>query len=340
MAIWISAFIVAAFAASLLFLASHFPLWLLAYFTGTRIGLLDLALMSLRKSNPKTIVQCKVMAAQSGLTAISTKDIETLYLAGGDVRRVMLALIAADRASIDLDWNTAAAIDLAGRDVMEAVRVSINPKVIDCPNPQDGGSDMLYGVARDGIQIKVRLRVTVRTNLAQLIGGATEATIIARVGQSIISSIGACDTYREALSDPQIITRIVQAKQLDAQTAFAIVSIDVADIDVGENIGAKLQHDQANADIRIARAAAETRRAMAVARQQEMQAEVAMSQAALVLAYAAIPAALATAFRAGTLHTQALPVQTNANNDTAESAIDPLALERRSWGTFFGIHDN
>jgi uncharacterized protein YqfA (UPF0365 family) len=283
--------------------ANYFSLWLQAFFTGTHIRFLDLVLMSLRKSNPRTIVRCKVMAVQSGLPAISTSAIEAQYLAGGNVHRVTLALIAADRARIVLDWNTAAAMDLAGRDVMEAVRVSVSPKVIDCPDPNDGHSDMLYGVAQDGIQLKVRVRVTVRTNLSQLIGGATEATVIARVGQGIISAIGSCKSYLDALGDPTVITRKVLAKGLDSQTAFAIVSIDIADIDVGMNIGARLQIDQADADVRVARANAERRRAMAIARQQEMKAELANSRASMVLAEAEIPAALSVAFRTGHLHT-------------------------------------
>ena len=193
--------------------ARYFSLWIQAYFTGTRISFLDLVLMSLRKANPRAIVQCKVMAVQSGLAELSTSAIEAQYLAGGDVHRVTLALIAADRARICLDWDTAAAIDLAGRDIMEAVRVSVNPKVINCPDPNDGGGDTLYGVARDGIQLKVRVRVTVRTNLSQLVGGATEATVVARVGQGIISAIGSCDSYRDALGDPMVITRKVDSER-------------------------------------------------------------------------------------------------------------------------------
>jgi uncharacterized protein YqfA (UPF0365 family) len=281
--------------------ARYFSLWLQAYLTGARIGLLDLMLMSFRKVNPRAIVQCKVMAVQSSLAELSTNAVEAQYLAGGDGHRVTLALIASSRAGIDLDWNTAAAIDLAGRDIMEAVKVSVNPKVINCPDPRDGGADTLYSVAKDGIQLKVRVRVTVRTNMGQLVGGATEATVIARVGQSIISAIGSCDSYRDALGDPSVITREVIAKGLDSQTAFAIVSIDIADIDVGTNIGAKLQLDRANAEIRIARAAAEKRRAMAIAREQEMSAEVANSRAKLMRAEAEIPAAIAQAFRAGQL---------------------------------------
>ena len=279
-------------------------LWLQAYFTGTRIGLFDLVLMSLRKVNPNVVVRCKVMAIQSGLASVATDAIEAQYLAGGDVHRVTLALIAADRADIFLDWDTAAAIDLAGRDIVEAVRVSVNPKVIVCPDPNDGAGDTLCCVAKDGIQLKVRVRVTVRTNLSQLVGGATEATVVARVGQGIISAIGSCHSYRDALSDPRVITRKVLADGLDSQTAFTIVSVNIADIDVGQNIGAKLQIDQADADVRVARAAAEKRRAMAIARQQEMRAKVAQSRAMLVLAETEIPAALAVAFRAGQLYSK------------------------------------
>jgi uncharacterized protein YqfA (UPF0365 family) len=198
---------------------------------------------------------------------------------------------------------------------MEAVRVSVTPKVINCPDPNAGRGDTLCGVAKDGIQLEVRVRVTVRTNLSQLIGGATEATVIARVGQSIISAIGSCDSYRDALGDPMVITRMILAKGLDSQTAFAIVSIDVADIDVGVNIGAKLQIARADADVRVARADAERRRAMALARQQEMRAELAKSRALLVLAEAEIPATLATAFRTGRFHTRRRRRETETGNN-------------------------
>ncbi len=242
---WGLVIVAAVFGGVLLVISRYFSLWVQAYVSGTPIKLLSLILMSLRKVDPTVIVQCKVMAVQGGLPTISTNAIEAQYLAGGDVIRVMLALIAADRAGIKLDWDTAAAIDLAGRDIMEAVQVSVNPKVINCPDPKDGHGDMLYGIAKDGIQLRVRVRVTVRTNLSQLVGGATESTVIARVGQSIISAIGSCESYRDALGDPTVISRQVVAKGLDSQTAFAIVSIDIADIDVGVNIGAKLQTDQA-----------------------------------------------------------------------------------------------
>lgn len=304
MARW-GAFLAAALSCGLLLVISrYFSLWLRAYVTGTRIGLFSLVLMSLRKVDPRVIVQCKVMAVQAGLANFPTNAIEAQYLAGGNVQRVTLGLIAAHRAGIDLDWNTAAAIDLAGRDILEAVRVSVNPKVIFCPDPQTGHGDTLDGVAKDGIQLKVRVRVTVRTNLSQLVGGATESTVIARVGEAIVSAIGSCDSYRDALADPLLITRQVIERGLDSQTAFAIVSIDIADIDVGANIGAQLQMDQADADIRIARAEAEKRRAMALAREQEMLALTRENEAALVLAEAQIPSALAEAFRSGNLGTE------------------------------------
>ncbi|MEO2035233.1 MAG: flotillin-like FloA family protein [Planctomycetaceae bacterium] len=263
--------VVAAIGGGLLYVVSRYAsLWLQAYSTGTHIGLFSLISMSLRKIDPQTIVQCEIMAVQAGLTDFSTDLLESQYLAGGDVERITRALVVAHRAGIELDWNTAAAVDLAGRDILEAVQLSVNPLVILCPDPKTGGSDTLDGVSRDGIQLKVRVRVTVRTNLTQLVGGATEATVIARVGQGIVSAIGSCNNYREALADPMVITRKVLAKGLDSQTAFAIVSIDIADIDVGTNIGARLQIAQAEADIRIALAHAEKRHAVAVAREQEM----------------------------------------------------------------------
>lgn len=323
-----------------LVIVPYFSLWLQAYFTGTRISLLDLVLMSWRKVDPKTIVHCKVMAVQSGLASLSTSEIEAQYLAGGDVHRVTLALIAADRAGICLDWNTAAAIDLAGRDVMEAVRVSVNPKVINCPDPNEGRGDTLCGVAKDGIQLKVRVRVTVRTNLAQLVGGATEATVVARVGQGIISAIGSCDSHRDALGDPTVITRKVLAKGLDAQTAFAIVSIDIADIDVGQNIGAKLQIDRADADVRVARANAENKRCMALARQQEMRAELANSRALLVLAEAEVPAAIAGACRTGQLHLRRPRSDADASNRAEQKRADGFARDYHASKGTIRLYEN
>lgn len=282
-------------------ISRYFSLWLQAYLTGTRLSLLSLILMSLRKIDPAQIVRCRIMAVQAGLDAVSADAMEAQYLAGGNVERVTSALIIANRAGIALNWDTAAAVDLAGRDVLEAVRLSVNPRVIMCPDPTAGGGDTVDGVAQDGIQLKVRVRVTVRTNLAELVGGATEATVIARVGQGIVSAIGMCPSYKDALADPMVITRNVLSRGLDSQTAFEIVSIDIADISVGDNIGANLLIDQAEADKRIARADAEKRRAMAVAREQEMVALTRENEATVVLAEAAIPAAVATAFRTGHL---------------------------------------
>jgi uncharacterized protein YqfA (UPF0365 family) len=222
-------------------------------------------------------------------------------LAGGNVRRVVQALIVANRAKIDLDWDTAAAIDLAGRNVLEAVQTSVDPKVIDCPDARRTGRTTLDGVAKNGIQLRARARVTVRTNLAQLIGGATEETVIARVGEGIVSAIGSCETHSEVLANPMLIAKAVLDKSLDSQTAFEIVSIDIADIDVGDNIGARLQADQAEADMRVYRAKAEERRAMAVASEQEMKALTIENRAKLVLAEAEIPRAMAEAFRMGKL---------------------------------------
>lgn len=280
-------------------LSRYLFLWLQARLTGTDITLIDLILMSLKDIDPRVIVKCQVMAVQSGLPAMPTRDLEALYLAGGNVQRVTLALIAASRSGIKLDWEMAAPIDLAGRDIMEAVLVSVNPKVISCPDPKDGRNGLLYAVAKDGIELKVRVKVTVRTNMLRLVGGATEATIVARVGQGIISAIGSCETYQDALCDPAVISRQVLAEGLDAQTAFAIVSIDIADIDVGNNIGALLRVEQANSDIRVARAAAEQQRAFAVAQQQEMKARAAGYRANLVRAEAGVPSSIAFALRAG-----------------------------------------
>ncbi len=297
---------VATLAASVLILR-YFSLWLRAYVTGTRISMLSLMLMSLRKVSPRVIVDCKVMAVQAGLDRHSIRAMEAHYLAGGDVEKVTHALIIAHRAHLDLDWNSAAAIDLAGRDVLEAVQTSVSPRVIDCPDAADTHRKTLDGVAQDGIQLRVRVRVTVRTNLRQLIGGATEATVIARIGQGIISAIGACDNYRVVLSNPMLITAEVLKHHLDAQTAYSIVSIDIADITVGRNVGAHLQLQQAEADMRIAMAAAEKRRAMALARLQEFVALERANEALVVLAEAQIPAAMADAYRDGQFTVQTAP---------------------------------
>jgi len=294
------------FFGALLFLAvfaRYFSLWIQCKFTGAGIGLIDLVMMTLRKVNPTVIVRSKIMAVQARLTdayPISTRALEAHYLAGGNVPRVIQALIAAHRARIKLDWQTAQAIDLAGRNVLEAVQTSVYPKVIDCPDPKKT-QGTLDAVARDGIQLRARARVTVRTNLEQLIGGATEDTVIARVGQGIVSAIGSTATYKDVLENPDMISRTVLALGLEAQTAFEIVSIDIADIDVGDNIGARLQADQAEADMRVAQARAEQRRAEFVAREQEMHAAIQENRAKVVLAEAEVPRAIAAAFKSGRL---------------------------------------
>ncbi len=281
-------------------------LWVQAFAASARVSMLSLIGMYFRQVRAPIIVHAKIMAAQAGLditsrNGILTQRLEAHYLAGGNVMNVIQAIIAAHRAGIDLDFDRAAAIDLAGRDVQDAVRTSVQPKVIDCPDPRRSGKATLSAIARDGVELRVRTRVTVRTNLEQLIGGATEETIIARVGESIISSIGSSETHQTVLENPDMISRTVLRRGLDAQTAFQIVSIDIADIDVGDNIGARLRADQAEADVRVARALAEQRRAEAIATEQENRASVAENRANLVLAEAEVPRAMALAFKKGLL---------------------------------------
>lgn len=274
-------------------------LWFQAFVSGTPISLFNIIGMSLRKIPPRIIVNAHINAHKAGLLDIKVADLETHYLAGGRVIDVVAALIAAQKANISLDWKRATAIDLAGRDILDAVRTSVNPKVIDCPDRQR--SDFVTGVAKDGVQLKCKARVTVRTNIAQLVGGATEETIIARVGEGIISAIGAADTHLVVLENPQLISKRVLEKGLDAQTAFEILSIDIADVVVGDNIGAKLRADKAESDMRIAQAKAEERRAMAVAMEQENSAEVKAKEAKLLEAQASVPRAMADALQQGRL---------------------------------------
>lgn len=284
-------------------LFSYFNWWIQSFLTGAKVKIWDLIGMTFRKVRPSIIVPSKIMAVQAGLTDpdITTKALEAHYLAGGRVPNVIQALVAAHKAkTISLSFREAAAIDLAGRDVLEAVRTSVNPKVIDCP-AKGGGRQSLDAVAKDGIQLKVRARVTVRSNLQQLIGGATEETIIARVGEGIVSAIGSANNHKAVLENPDVISKAVLAKRLDSQTAFEIVSIDIADIDVGDNIGASLRADQAEADMRVANAAAEGKRAMAVAKEQENHATIEQSRAKLVEAEAEVPKAMADSFRTGKL---------------------------------------
>ena len=284
--------------------ARYFRLWIQSVTTGAGIGIFDLLGMTFRKVNPSVIVRSKIMAVQAGIGdehGVTSKALEAHYLAGGNVPLVIRSLVAAAKAKItELDFKLAAAIDLAGRNVLEAVQTSVYPKVIDCPG-RGMGKDSLDGVAQNGIQLKVRARVTVRANLRQLIGGATEETIIARVGEGIVSAIGSAHAHYEVLASPDLISKTVLARRLDAQTAFEIVSIDIADVDVGENIGARLQADQAEADMRVARANAEGRRAMAVAEEQEMIAQIEQNRAKVLEAEAEVPKAIAHAFNNGKL---------------------------------------
>jgi len=279
-------------------------LWLQAKMSNADVAITSLIGMSFRNVKPDAIVTAQVMASQAGLTiaqgrGMSTAALEAHYLAGGDVHRVILAIIAANRASIDLDFDRAAAMDLSGRDLVEAVRTSIFPKVIDCPDPASSTSPSLSAIAKNGIELLTQIRVTVRTNLDQLIGGATEETIIARVGQGIVSTIGSMDSHEEALAEPNRISQTVLNQGIQSNTAYEIVSIDVATIDVGRNIGARLQAEQAESDTRLARASAEMRRAEAIARFADMTATVTEKKAEVILAEASIPSALAQAFRNG-----------------------------------------
>ena len=279
-------------------------IWFQAYMSNARVSLFSLIGMDLRQVNARVIVQSKIMAMQAGMgndptTGITTRRLEAHYLAGGNVPGVIRAIIAAHRADIDLDFDRAAAIDLAGRDVLDAVQTSVYPKVIDCPDNRNMHKSTLSAIAKNGVELKIKARVTVRTNISQLIGGATEDTIIARVGEGIITSIGSAESHLVVMENPEVISKAVLARGLDAHTAFEIVSIDIADIDVGENIGARLQADQAEADMRVARAKAEERRSFAIAREQEMKAEVSANKARVLGAEAEVPMAMADAFRSG-----------------------------------------
>lgn len=261
-----------------------------------KVGMIKLVIMRIRKIPPKLIADGIINLHRAGLDFVTSEELETHFLAGGDVVNVVDALIAADKANIELNYQTATAIDLAGRDVKEAVQTSVYPKVIDCP--ADG---KVSAVAKDGIEIKAKARVTVRTNIDQLVGGATDDTVIARVGEGIVSAIGSAPTYKKVLENPDEISKAVLGKGLDSGTAYAILSIDIADVDVGRNIGAHLEADQAEADKKVAQARAESRRAMAVAEEQEMSARTQEMRAKVVEAEAEVPVAMAQAFREGKL---------------------------------------
>ncbi len=267
-------------------------LWITAVFSGVRVNLFELIFMRIRKVPPSIIVNSMITATKAGLI-LTTRELETHYLAGGNVPAVIRALISADKANISLNFKQATAIDLAGRDVFQAVQISVNPKVITTPK--------VAAVASDGIQLIAIARVTVRANISQLIGGAGEDTIIARVGEGIVTSIGSSVSHKDVLSNPDKISKVVLQRGLDAGTAFEILSIDIADVDVGTNIGAKLQIDQASADLKVAEAKAEERRAMAVALEQELKARAQEARANVIQAEAEIPKALADAFRSGNL---------------------------------------
>ena len=318
---------------------SYGKLWLQAFVSNAHVSFLSLIGMSLRQVHARTIVEAKIMAMQAGVgtdpqTGITTRRLEAHYLAGGNVPRVINALIAAHRADIDLDFDRAAAIDLAGRDVLDAVRTSVYPKVIDCPDPEKSSRSTLSAVAKNGVEMLVRARVTVRTNLSQLIGGATEETIIARVGEGIITSIGSAKDHLQVMENPDRISKAVLERGLDAHTAFEIVSIDIADIDVGENIGARLQADQAEADTRKAQALAETRRADAIAREQEMKAKVALNRAQVLLAEAACPRRwprrFAAAISSGSRRTAAVDSSGWPRGWPAECSLESDRLPRSS----------
>lgn len=278
-------------------------LWITAIFSGVRVGLAELVFMRIRKVPPSIIVNSLITATKAGLTisedgsearrTLKSSDLETHYMAGGNVPQVIKALISADKANINLSFRQATAIDLAGRDVFEAVQISVNPKVINTPS--------VAAVAADGIQLVAKARVTIRANIQQLVGGAGEDTILARVGEGIVTSVGSAATHKEVLENPDKISKLVLQRGLDAGTAFEILSIDIADVDVGANIGAKLQTDQASADLKVAEAKAEERRAMAVAEEQEMVAKAQEARAQVILAEAEVPKALADAFRSGNL---------------------------------------
>ncbi|ADR23678.1 UPF0365 protein [Marivirga tractuosa] len=267
-------------------------LWITAIFSGVKVGLFELVFMRIRKVPPRIIVESMITATKAGLE-VTTNELETHYLAGGNVPNVIKALISADKANITLGFKQATAIDLAGRDVFEAVQISVNPKVITTPK--------VAAVAADGIQLIAIARVTVRANIQQLVGGAGEDTILARVGEGIVTSIGSANSHKNVLENPDKISKLVLQRGLDAGTAFEILSIDIADVDVGANIGAKLQTDQASADLKVAEAKAEERRAMAVAEEQEMKAKAQEARAKVIEAEAQVPQAIAESFRSGNL---------------------------------------
>ncbi len=296
---WILIAITIVFVILSFFILGSLKLWIQSVVSNTPVSLVRIILMPIRKINPGLIVNNYIVARKAGVP-ITVEELETHYLAQGNVKRVVQSLVESNKANIDLDFKKATAIDLAGRDILDAINTSVNPKVIDVPKIGQAKST-IDAVAKDGIQLRVRARVTVRTYLPRLIGGATEDTVIARVGEGIVSAIGSAASHKHVLENPDVISKTVLHRQLDAGTAFEILSIDIADVDIGENIGAKLQTDQAEADKHVAQARAEQRRAMAVAAEQEMHARVIENRAKVVEAEAQIPLAMAEAFRNGNM---------------------------------------
>ena len=299
-----------------------FMLWINAVVSGVHISLVQLFLMRIRKVPPAKIVNCMIEAHKAGLTDVKRDGLEAHYLAGGHIERVVHALVSASKAGITLPFQMATAIDLAGRDVFEAVQMSVNPRVIDTPP--------VTAVAKDGIQLIAKARVTVRANIKQLVGGAGEDTILARVGEGIVSSIGSAESHKQVLENPDSISKLVLSKGLDDGTAFEILSIDIADIDVGKNIGAQLQMDQAEADKNIAQAKAEERRAMAIANEQEMKAKAQEARAKVIEAEALVPQAMAEAFRNGNLGIMDYYRMQNMQADTAMRENIAGSTEKKS----------
>ena len=313
----IIAFVIAGFILLLIFLYFvPIGLWITAQVSGVRVGIVQLMFMRIRKVPPSLIVNALINGNKAGLE-VSANELETHYMAGGNVNNVVKALISADKANIPLDFNMSAAIDLAGRDVADAVQLSVNPRVINTPP--------VAAVAKDGIQLIAKARVTVRANIAQLVGGAGEDTILARVGEGIVTTIGSATNHKAVLENPDTISKMVLSKGLDAGTAFEILSIDIADMDIGKNIGAELQTDQAEADLKVANAKAEERRAMAVAQEQEMKAKAQDARAQVILAEAEVPKAMAEAFRSGNLGIMDYYKMKNieADTDMRESIAKP-----------------
>ena len=313
----------------LFIIGQYISLWFQALLSGARVRLIDLIMMRFRKVRPQEIVFNRISAKKAGID-LPTDYLESHYLAGGRVTNVVRAMIAADKAKIELPWDRATAIDLAGRDILEAVKTSVEPKVIDCPHAT-AGKATIDAVAKDGIQLKAKARVTVRTNIGRLVGGATDETIIARVGEGIVSAIGSAQSHKEVLENPDAISKAVLAKGLDSGTAYEILSIDIADVDVGVNIGAKLQADQAEADKKRFQAEAEKRRAMAVAQEAEYHAEVQKNRALVVLAEAEVPKAMAESFRKGHLGIMDYYRMKNVVADTAMR--DSIAGDQKATGT-------